>query len=216
MSFIASAQNFLESLGISALSENALQSYFCDADTYDEVAAGSTMSQGSVISICFNVVEGEEFEVDDILDLIVEDLAESQQSQNIVVAGDLGASGYAEKHCEQSTNTTMTCVVSFLLKASFYDYDSSELTGQGAAIVELGGLEGRKRRRHLIKFQTGPRRLTDGQAVTTCQIKPKQFKVKRLEPLNDKTKVASSASESIGRMTFLGVSAVVVVCSLLL
>ena len=105
----------------------------------------------------------------------------------------------------------MTCVVSFLLKASFYDYDSSELTGQGAAIVELGGLEGRKKRRHLIKFQTGPRRLTDGQAVTTCQVKPKQFKVKRLEPL---TKVASSASESIGHVTLLGVSAVVVVCSL--
>ena len=44
--------------------------------------------------------------------------------------------------CEQSSSSTMTCAVSFLFKAAFYDYDSSELTGQGAAIVELGGLEG--------------------------------------------------------------------------
>lgn len=78
VSFIASAQNFLESLGIHALSENALKSYFCDPNTHDEVQAGSSMSQGGIISICFNVVEGEAFEVDEILDLIVEDLAESQ------------------------------------------------------------------------------------------------------------------------------------------
>lgn len=196
--FVASASNFLASLGLTSLSENGIASFFCDPHTQAEVAPGTTMRQGKVISICFNVVEGEDFEVEDIMDLIVEDLGDSQASQSIIIANEYAPGGYADKFCKRTSPTTETCVVSFLLRAAFYDYEAAELAGEGAALVELGAA-GERKRRQLVRFGIGPknggvRRLSDTQAVAPTSIKPKEFKVERVEGFNHKIHGSSGAA----------------------
>lgn len=53
-------------------------------------------------------------------------------------------------------------------------------------MVEMGGLTGGRKTRKLIQFQTGPRRLRDSQAMTTCQVAPTKFQIRKFEDLDDK------------------------------
>jgi hypothetical protein len=47
------------------LSPDQLNAYFCDPDTHLPLQQGSTSHQGSIISICFDVADGQVFEVED-------------------------------------------------------------------------------------------------------------------------------------------------------
>ena len=62
--------------------DGTLNAYFCDKDTKAELPAGFPTTQGSIITICFNIVDGQ-FEVEDIIDMIVRDLGASGQVQTL-------------------------------------------------------------------------------------------------------------------------------------
>ena len=62
LSFVADASDFLATLGVDTSLDGALNSYFCDPETQEEIPTGVPTHQGSIISICFNVVDGQ-FEV---------------------------------------------------------------------------------------------------------------------------------------------------------
>lgn len=212
MSFVASASNFEATLEETGLDENSMVGYFCNPNNLKEVEPGTTMRQGSVITTCFEVVDESasrllqgnsgngngkkknEFEMADIMDLMIKDLGSSQAAQSIIIAKQkANGASYAKKQCRKKSKTTRTCSVSFLLKADFYDYAAAELTGEGAAIVELG--EAGRRRRKLVRFSTnngGPRRLSDAQAVAPTAVGPKPFRVERVDAYNVATSGAAN------------------------
>ncbi|CAB9504689.1 expressed unknown protein [Seminavis robusta] len=199
MVFVASAEGFVASAEETGLDENSMVGYFCDPQTLKEIPGGSaTMTQGSTVTTCFEVVDEArrslqgngngknkhtQFEMSDIMDLLIKDLGDSQAAQSIIVASQNARGvGFAKKACRKKGKSTVTCSVSFLLKADFYDYNAAQLTGEGSAVVDLGEAG----RRHLVKFRTssennenGLRRLGGAQVVAPTAVKPTAFKVER-------------------------------------
>lgn len=106
--------------------DGSLSAYFCDKDSKEELPLGFPTTQGSIITICFNIDEGQ-FEVEDVIDMVVQDLGASGQVQTIV-ENDQTTGNYGEKWCEATSPTTQHCLVSFLLKASFFDHSAMTLT----------------------------------------------------------------------------------------
>lgn len=182
------ALDFFDMLGIDTALDGAIESFFCDKDTQQELPEGIATRQGSTTSICFNVVDDAQFEVEDVLELLIRDLGASAQVQELYTDMGTKVGGtYSEKYCVQTTPTRRTCIVSFLLGASFYDFNTMQLTGDGALLVEFGGADGRKQRmlRTLSSFgssASSSRRmqqqsLSGDETIAKVTIKPQNFLV---------------------------------------
>ena len=148
VSWVSSAVGFLDSIGISTGLDGTLQTFFCDPNTFALLGEGVTAHQGGIISICFNIEDGQ-FEVEDIIDLIVEDLGASGATQAVIM--NQGESAYAEKYCTISSPTTKTCVVSFILTAQFFDYNAFTLTGEGVLLLQLGDHDTTRERERILR-----------------------------------------------------------------
>lgn len=120
--------------------DGTLNAYFCNPTTKTQLTnTGATISQGSEISVCFNIPDGQ-FEIKDVLSLTVEETG-GTPSMDIMSGGSIisAVQPYAEKTCtDSSTSDTNYCVVNVILKAEFYHYDEITLTGDGSVLLEVG------------------------------------------------------------------------------
>jgi hypothetical protein len=128
--------------------DGTLYAYFCNPSSYEELGDdGAVIHQGSTLNLCFKVQEGN-FEISDVKDLMIKNAIDAEPNQSIIYSSIIDTPTYAEKTCHDSSNyDTNVCVVSFLLKAEFYDYNQMTLTGEGNVILEFGGAEGPQRQR---------------------------------------------------------------------
>ena len=131
----------------------------------------------------------------------------SAQAQTLVTDHEMDSASYSEKYCTATSPSTQTCIVSFLLKAAFYDYNSMTLTGDGALLLQLGdGASGRKERilRTIHTATTKPMsRALKSESVAEVQVKAHEFPVVR----NDTG--SSAAASSWGSVTAAAVGLVV-------
>jgi hypothetical protein len=84
---------------------------------------GTKTHQGGTLNLCFKVSNGH-FEVADMLDLTVKNTALATPTQGIVIDGAIqsATTPYATVTCtDVDEDDTNVCLVSFLLKADFYD-----------------------------------------------------------------------------------------------
>jgi hypothetical protein len=148
--------------------DGTLGAYFCDKSSPTEalVAASGITIQGSEISVCFRVPDGQ-FEVKDIISLTVVDDG-ATQSQDII-SNSVEQTGTAATPLavtvltDSTTADTNVVVVSFLLYATFFDTAALTLAGTGSVLLEFGGASG-SRTRHLRKVDL---RILQQQSATT-------------------------------------------------
>lgn len=200
------------------LPDGALAAYFCDPVTHEIFVAAENekVNQGSVISVCFNVADDEQFEVDDIEELHIGDTSGSDLTAAIIVEGETVVSGYGRKFCSWTTQTMRTCVADFLLSAAFFDFSAVTLTGYGAISLRLGagqgGSQGRQRR---VLFEIGSRELQEGQTgVAGFEVESKDFQLQgqqqsKIPPSSSAVGVArpgrwSHIILSVGLVSFMG------------
>lgn len=138
--------------------DGTLYAYFCNASSYEElIDNGAVIHQGSTLNLCFKVPQGN-FEIAGVKDLMIKNAIATEPNQNIISNSVIDTPTYAEKTCHDSSNDdTNVCVVSFLLKAAFYDYSRMTLTGEGTVILEFGGAGGPQRqlRYRLLEEKVG-------------------------------------------------------------
>jgi hypothetical protein len=156
--------------------DGLLEAYFCDPITHLIMPADATITtQGTTISVCFKSSDGQ-FEISDIWDLNIEDLA-TALAQPVITAGVIQSAStpYATKTCIDDTiNDTNICVVTILLKAAFYDYTALTLTGSGNVILEFGDAKPVVRSLRLRSLQTVD---ADSGQQEPFKIEPQQFTV---------------------------------------
>ena len=128
--------------------DGTLLAYFCNPTTKAEITDdGTKTNQGSIINVCMKVPDGQ-FEVKDVMDLTVKNAAAASPSQAIIVGSVIqsATTPYATKDCtDVDGSDTNVCVVSFLLKADFYDFAALTLTGTGTVLLEFGDATGARR-----------------------------------------------------------------------
>lgn len=179
------------------LPDGALAAYFCDPITHAIMeAGGDTLTQGTVISVCFNVaLDDLQFEVEDIRELHIGDTGGSGLTEAIVVDAVTVGTGYTHKFCGWTTSTMRTCVASFLLSSAFFEYTAATLTGYGAVLLELGSGRGgssRGRQRRVLFEIDSPREWNEGDTgVTGFQVEPLEV---RLQPYRQ----AARSSAAVG------------------
>jgi hypothetical protein len=138
------------------LPEGSMSAYFCNANTQAVEEMGTKKHTGSVISVCFTVAEGLKFKIEDIVELHIEDILKTKAVETIVSGGNVASPSYVQKTCVWNTPTTRSCIVSFILRADFFDSFALALTGYGAIRLRFGeGAGGARRdRRVLVRMQT--------------------------------------------------------------
>jgi len=145
---VSQADAFNDAADTSLTFDGTLLAYFCNGGTKAELTNdGSKTTQGSIIDLCFKVPDGQ-FEVADVTDLTVKDLNAATPTQAILVGGVIqsATTPYATKSCtDVDASDTNVCVVSFLLKADFYDFAALTLGGSGSVLLEFGDASGSRR-----------------------------------------------------------------------
>jgi hypothetical protein len=123
-----------------------LYAYFCNPSTYEELGNnGAVLHQGNTLHLCFKVPEGN-FQISDVKDLMIKNAIAAEPSQNVISNSIIDTPTYAEKTCHDANNVDINiCVVSFLLKAGFFDFQQMTLTGEGNVILEFGAGGGPQR-----------------------------------------------------------------------
>ncbi|CAB9507804.1 expressed unknown protein [Seminavis robusta] len=159
--------------------DSVLHPYFCHAETFLPINPGDiVVEQGSVVSICFEVIGGQ-FDVDDVLSLVVTDMEKAHRNSQNIVVDDVAEDGWAGKWCTPKSTTTTTslhtCVVSFLLKPAFFDYDKIQLTAEGALVVELKQHGSRRKRLLSSNMPSWQQRALVGSTVATFTVEPMTF-----------------------------------------
>jgi len=136
--------------------DGTVEAYLCNPNTKAILANdGSKTNQGSLISVCFMVPDGQ-FEVKDVIDLTVENVG-GTPSQAVMTSSNIFSptTPFATKTCtDTGTTDTNICVVTLLLMADFYDYSAFTLTGHGTLLLEFGDSPG-TRHRHLRRRVAG-------------------------------------------------------------
>jgi len=133
--------------------DGTLSSYFCNPiDNSVLIDDGSIIHQGSVMSVCI-IADGGQFQVRDVIDMKINNaigtfLPEQQVWFNSAPA----ETGYAERTCtDASAIDVNVCVVSFLLKAIFFEFSALDLSGSGSVLLELGDNTGGVRGRRILR-----------------------------------------------------------------
>jgi hypothetical protein len=136
--------------------DGTVEAYFCNPTTHDILPNdGSTINQGSLISVCFEIPDGQ-FEVKDVTDLTVERNIDGIPSQAVVTDSNIfsASTQFATKTCtDTGTTDTNICVITLLLMANFFQYSEFTLTGSGNLLLELGDSSGGRRHlRHPLRM----------------------------------------------------------------
>lgn len=169
--------------------DGSLQAYFCDPNSHVLVDYGVT-GQGTVLSVCFKVPDGQ-FEIRDVMDLTIAEADGNGPSQVIISDSVVPSSTMALKTCYDSGNgDTNVCVVQFLLRPEFYETSAVTLTGSGTLLLELGDSDGRRELTTAVskgmlhdgattpQTQASPRRMQgkeEGHFMTPYQVKASRF-----------------------------------------
>ena len=189
---VTQAEAFNDATDTALSFDGTLLAYFCNPTTKAEITAdGTKTNQGSIINVCMKVPDGQ-FEVKDVMDLTVKNAAAASPSQAIIVGSVIqsATTPYATKDCtDVDGSDTNVCVVSFLLKADFYDFAALTLTGTGTVLLEFGDA-------------TGSRRMLRRQ----LKVEPveEDFTVKAMEFEMDQVQGASSASSALTSLAAFG------------
>jgi hypothetical protein len=144
---VTQAEAFNDAADTNIAFDGTLMAYFCNATTKEALTNdGSKTHQGSILNVCFKVPDGQ-FEVSDVMEFTVKNAGDVTPSQLIITGSAPASALYATKDCTDTDNAdTNICVVSFLLKADFYDYSALTLTGTGSVLLEFGDASGSRRR----------------------------------------------------------------------
>jgi hypothetical protein len=171
--------------------DGTVLAYFCDPDTKEILTNdGTKTNQGSILNVCFKVDEGQ-FEVQDIMEFTVKNALGEAPSQQIITGSESASALYSTKNCfDEGANDKNVCVVSFLLKADFYDFAALTLTGEGSVLLEFGSSGARRRLRR--KLQVDP-------VEETFQVTAQEFAVDQVNQ-----PAGSSASSAMTSMAAFG------------
>jgi hypothetical protein len=152
---VAAVATFIDAEDVNVSFDGSLLAYFCNGTTHDMVAT-NTIHSGSILHVCMLVPSGQ-FEVADVLERTANNAAtnSSEPSQQIIFGSFPVSSQYAQKECSDAdaSDTNNICIVSFLLKADFYDYHALTLTGTGSVLLEFGDDTGGGRRKLALAGQ---------------------------------------------------------------
>jgi hypothetical protein len=136
---ITDAAGYTDASDASLAFDGNLRSYFCDPNSFAElINDGFVMDQGSLLSVCFQVYDGQ-FEMKDVMYLTVKSAWGSYPSQDIIIDSYAVSETVALKSCVDNDHSDANiCVVQFILNSDFYETSSIELTGLGMVLLELG------------------------------------------------------------------------------
>ncbi|CAB9501390.1 expressed unknown protein [Seminavis robusta] len=137
---VGAEMDFLDAYNFSySVGPGELNAYFCNPITHEALEGGTVITQGNIISVCFNVIDGMIFEVEDIMELYIANAGGTQEPQHMIASSQVANTYFAEKYCEYmpSNPNIHTCLVNFLLNANFFDYRAVSLTGFGAIKLRL-------------------------------------------------------------------------------
>jgi hypothetical protein len=156
-----------------------LLAYFCNPTTKDIlIDDGSMTNQGSILSVCFKVGSGS-FEITDVMEFAVKNALAAEPVQVIVTGSAPVDALFATKECTDASSTdTNVCVVSFLLKAEFFDFQGLILTGIGSMLLEFGDAGTRRNLRKTLKIIDG-RNLKD-EVTEEVKVQPHEFIIEKL------------------------------------
>ena len=181
--------------------DGTLLAYFCNPTTKDVLTDdGSKTNQGSTLNVCFKVESGS-FEVSDIMEFTVKNALAAEPSQLIVTGSAVSSAIYATKECTDVGTDTNVCVVSFLLKADFYDYTALTLTGTGSVLLEFGDAGARRMLRKSVNIIDG--RHLQNEVTEEFTVKAQQFAVEKVG--------SSSANSAMTSLAAIGAIAAALV-----
>ena len=190
---VSQSEAFTDAADTSLSFDGTLLSYFCNPTTKEVLTDdGSKTHQGSILSICFKA-HGGQFEVRDVVDLTVKNVADVAPSQTLIVGTTLQSPTYVSKVCtDTDTSDTNICVVSFLLTANFYDYHALTLSGSGSVLLEFGDASSARTRQRWLQAdgnETLPLQLQQQQRQMRSKVHEFTVKAHRLfvEPLPSTT-----------------------------
>ena len=144
---VSQAEAFNDATDVNIEFDGTLEAYFCNPTTHAILTNDGTKThQGSIMNVCVKTGDGQ-FEVADIMELTIKDAVAATPSQLIITGSAVNEGPYATKTCTDTDATdTNICVISFLLKADFYEYEALTLTGTGTVLLEFGDATGSRRR----------------------------------------------------------------------
>ena len=184
----AEACNDAEDTAISF--DGTLNAYFCDPATKNILTDdGSKTHQGSILNVCFKVPDGQ-FEVSDVMEFTVKNAAAADPNQLIITGSAPASTLYATKDCtDVDASDTNICVVSFLLKADFYDFTALTLTGTGSVLLEFGDAAGSRR---MLR-----RKLAVDPVTEEFQVTAHEFEVEKNEGSSSASAMSSFAAIAV-------------------
>lgn len=185
---VTHAEHFNDATEMEVSFEGTVAAYFCDPTTKAELTIeGLKISQGHVLFLCFRVLEGS-YEVAEVIDLTVTNAGASTPTQDILSSTLPSSTLYATQDCTNDVGMdTNVCVVSFLLKDSFYNFHALTLAGTATVLLELGDAATKRRRRVLS--------LAGRQIEERLRVKAQKFQVER------RVESSSAASEAMSSLT---------------
>ena len=177
--------------------DGTVLAFFCDPTTKAILTDnGAKTHQGSIMHVCFKV-DGGQFEVSDILDFTVKNALAATPTQDIITGGTVGAL-YATRECTDASNTDENiCMVSFLLKADFYDFATLTLEGSGNVLLELGASPGRRQLRQKVQIVDAHRQLSEP-VEEQFQVAPQNFEVDQVNGAGSSACSAMTSLAAIG------------------
>ena len=171
---VSQAEAFTDAADTDITFDGTLEAFFCDENNDIILAGAPNTHQGSIMNVCVKAADGQ-FEVADIMDMTIQNVAVGNDPSQVIIASSAVAEGpYATKTCtDTGVADTNLCVVSFLLKADFYDFEALTLTGTGTVLLEFGDSAGT---RHQLR-----RKLNVKATEEEFSIKAQEFQVDRVE-----------------------------------
>ena len=172
--------------------DGTLLAYFCDPTTKAILLdTGAKTNQGSTLNVCFKVESGS-FEVADIMEFTVKNALAAEPSQLIVTGSAVSSAIYATKECTDVGTDTNVCLVSFLLKADFYDFAALTLTGTGSVLLEFGDAGARRMLRKSVNIIDG--RKLQNEVTQEFTVKAQEFQVDKVAASSANSAVTSLAA----------------------
>jgi hypothetical protein len=189
---VTQAEAFNDAADTAIAFDGTLMAYFCNATTREELTDDGTKThQGSILNVCFKVPDGQ-FEIADVTQFTVSNAAAASPTQDIIIDSAPASSLYSTKECfDTGVDDTNVCLVSFLLKADFYDFTALTLTGTGSVLLEFGDATGSRRRLR--------RKLAVDSIEESVQVTAHEFQVDQ-EPIQ----AASSANSAMTSLAAFG------------
>ena len=170
---VSQAEAFTDAKDVDISFDGTLEAFFCDENN-DIIVSGPNTHQGSIMNVCVKAGDGQ-FEVSDIIVMTIKNVASGNEPSQLIISESAAAEGpYATKTCtDTGVADTNVCVISFLLKADFYDFEALTLTGSGTVLLEFGDAAGTRRKLR--------RKLNVKSTEEEFSIKAQEFQVDQIE-----------------------------------